>query len=82
MCRSISPGVTIWPAASIDLERGVGRDVVVDGGNTAARDGDVEAALVAAARIDDVPAANQQVEPHATSSAARIMSSASRRRNP
>ena len=65
-----------------DVERGVGRDVVVDGGDTAARDGDVETAFVAAARIDDVPAANQQVEPHATSSAARIMSSASRRRNP
>ena len=55
--------MTICPAASITLERGVGRDVAVDGGDAAAGDRDVEPALVAAARVDDLAAADQQVEP-------------------
>ena len=70
------------------VEGRLGRDVAVDGGDTAACDRDVEAALVAAARIDDVAAPDQQVEPHASSPSAidavarGSRSSASRRTNP
>ena len=64
-----------WNAASAGMSR-----------STAAMrprvDGDVEPALVAAAGVDDLAAADQQVESHASSSAARIMSSASSRRKP
>ena len=65
-----------------DLRRGLGRDVAVDGGDPVAGDRDVEAALVPAARIDDVAAADQQVEPRHASNASRIRSSVSRRRKP
>ena len=64
MCRSIEPRRDDLAGGVDHVERGVGRDVVVDGGDTAARHGDVEPALVAAARIDDLAAADQQVEPH------------------
>ena len=66
--------MTICPVASITLERGFSRDVAVDGGDPAARDRDVEPPLAPAAGVDDLAAADHQVEPHRStaSSAARI----------
>ncbi len=77
--------MTICPAG-VDLAgRRISGEVAVDGGDPAAGDPDVEPALVPAAGIDDLAAADQQVEAHIpahSSRAARIESSASSRRKP
>ena len=61
MCvwRSTSPGVTYLPGRVDHLERGLGRDVGVDRGDPAARDRDVQAALAASARVDDLASSDR-----------------------
>ena len=88
--------MTYLPARVDHLKRGLGGDVVVDRGDAAVLDRDVQLALALSARVDHLAAADQQVEAHRlpprrrplvdylrhASTAARIQSSASRRTNP
>ena len=54
--------MTICPGASMTSRGALGREVAVDGRDLAAADRDVELAALAAARVDDLTALDEQIE--------------------